>query len=192
MFDENTTGMPVERPSAMPMINGTSIPSMKPVKLSEEEAIEFFGNWNLVTVFTLLDIDGFVLNPLNVSQKLSLTKSDAENSIEILKSMSLIVETSEAGRYLASPLYFDDSLITSADLINLFIRFSQISLTKITSKDLFGLRFEVMSRKVIQKYHSELMDIMTRISTESKLENDCEVYASSFLFSKISKTKKVN
>jgi len=157
------------------------------VKLTEEEAIEFLSNWNLVATYTLLDIDGFILNPINVSQKMSVTKSEAEGLIETLKNMNLIQESS--GGYVSVPLYFDDSFVVSADLLNLYTKFSQLSVSKLTSKDIFSFRFDIMSRKVIQKYHADMTDLINRIANESKNETDCEVYASSFLFSKASKTK---
>ena len=162
----------------------------KNVKLSEEEAIEFLGNWNLSATYTLLDLEDFYLTPINVSQRLNILAGEAENLIETLKSMGLIEATEVEGKYNAVPLHFDDSFVASADLLSLYSKVSQKSLSRLTSKDIFSFRFEAMSKKVIQKYQAEINGLLVKIAEESKGKNDCELYATGFFFSKISRNRK--
>ncbi len=159
----------------------------KSIKLSEDEIIEILGNWNLVAAYTLLDIKDFELNATNISQRLNILKSDAENLIETLKNIGL-VEYLGPNNFKSVPMFIDDSFMTSSDLLNAFNRFTQNSMLKLTSKDLFSYRFEIMSKKILQKYQSEINNILTKVVEESKSENDCEVYGAGISFTRISRT----
>ncbi len=190
MFDENVSGLPSESMNAIRTDNQKSISLTRPVKLSEEEAIEFMSNWNLCVAYTLLEQNGFLFNEMNVAQKLNILVSEADHLIKTLINMKLIESTGELDRYTSQPMIFDDSFIASADCLNIFTKLSGIGHSKITSKDLFNSRFEILSHKVIQRYLPEFADLVSRMAEESKSEIDCEVYNSNLSFVKATRTRK--
>lgn len=159
------------------------------IKLSEEEALDFLSNWNLVVTYSLLDIEGLLLTPETVAQRLNILKPEAQNLIDTLKNMKLIESTEVENAYKSVPLFFDDSFMSSADILSLFLKNSQISLSKLNSTGVYGFRFEVLSRRVLQKYKVEMDNLILKMAEESKGESDREVYGSSISFTKITRTK---
>lgn len=160
------------------------------VKLSEEEAIEFLNDATLVSTYALLEIDDFRLTAVNLSQRLNISRAEAETAIEKLINLGLIEETGVKDKYISPVLCFDDPFITSSDLLSLFVKFSQTTLAKITSKDIFSYRYQAMSKKTIQKYQPEIEKLLSKIASESLAEADCEVYATGFSFTKATRARK--
>jgi hypothetical protein len=190
MFDENVSGAPGAGLNAGVIGAVRHVSLSRPVKLSEEEAIEFLSNWNLCVAYTLLEKDSFLFNAVNVAQKLNILVSEADHLIKTLINMKLIEPTAQLDKYTSQPMIFDDSFIASADCLNIFSKLSGAGHAKLTSKDLFNSRFEILSHKVIQRYLPEFADLVARMVEESKSEADCEVYNSNLSFIKATRTRK--
>lgn len=182
LFDNNSDG-PIEP-------TGSTINITKPVRLSEEEAIEFLSNHNLATAYTLVDIENFSMTAYNIGQRLNISKSEAETILEALINMGLIQQTGESGKYQGAPLYFDDAFVSSSDLMGIFMKFSNASMSKLTSKDVFCFRYEALSKQVLHKYHAEMDELIEKIAKESIGNSDCEVYAVGYSFTKLTRTRK--
>lgn len=192
MFNDNSapeTGRADQEsvPSSGSKIKELSTPA--PVTLSEEDAIDLIGNWNLMAAFALLDLPEFQFNTENVSKKLNLSMSEAQNVIDSLLRIGVIAQRDD-GCFVAAPLFISNSIVSSADLLSIFNRLSHVVSAKLTAKDSFGYQFESMSPKVIKKYLPEIYSVVRKIAEESKVENDCEVYAYGFSFTKASRSRK--
>jgi hypothetical protein len=189
MFDENSQSNLTDPRKEMQALGG-QIKTGYPANLSEEDMVELLGSWNLLTTFTLLDIPGFQLTPENVSSRLGQSLTEAENSIESLERLGVIRRKAETKEFESNPLFFTNAMVSSADLLNIFNRLSQISSIKLTSKDNFGCQFEVLSKKVIVRNLPDIFQLFAKMAQESKGEDDCEVYSCGFSFAKASRGRK--
>lgn len=147
------------------------------------------GNWNLAVAYALLDDNKFDFTVSNLAQRLNILKSDAEGIIECIKSMGL-VELNAENKLVSVPIKLDDSIIESSDLLSAYLKFSDKSISRIMTGDIFGFRFELMSKKIIQKYIPDLQAIISKMVEESKVEVSKEVYAVGYSFCKATQVKR--
>jgi glutaredoxin len=159
------------------------------VKLSEEETVELTGSWNMMAALTLVEIQGFVMNPENLKKKMNVSLDEASVIINSLSEMNLLQEQKD-GSHKVPELFFDESNIGMSDALNNSVKLKRQALDKLTSKDFFGVQFEAMSPKVINKYLYEIYGLVKKIAEESKSEADCEVYAVDYSFVKASGSRK--
>ena len=78
-----------------------------------------------------------------------------------------------------------------SDVLNNTLKLKKKAMDKTTSKDIFGLQFEVFSPQVLNKYCAEIYGLLQKISEESKGKPDCEVYSFDFAFTKVTGNRKV-
>ncbi len=171
--------------------NDTSTVSLtSSLGLTEEECIEFTSSWNLMAAYTLLDISGFVFNVDNIKMKMNVSSDEASVIIDTLNSMGLLGLDSQ-GKYIARPIYVDSANMPVSDVLNNTLKLKKKAMDKTTSKDIFGLQFEVFSPQVLNKYCAEIYGLLQKISEESKGKSDCEVYSFDFAFTKVTGNRKV-
>ena len=157
--------------------------------LSEEDALEVIGSWVLLGLYTLADMPDFKFTLENISQKLGISKSEAEKALDTLIRVGLFEKSEVADRYKANPLVIDDSVVPSADLLMTFNRLSAGMRPKLTSKDCFGHLIESINRKVILKNLPEIYSLISKLADESKGIAGNEVYSFEFSFTRLSRTK---
>lgn len=160
------------------------------VKLTEEETVEFTGSWAMMAAYTLMDVKGFVMNPENLRKRINVSLDEASVVIASLKEMGLLREQAD-GSYKTPSLFFDETNVGISDALNNSIKLKRQVIDRLTSKDSFGVQFECLSPKVINKHLFEIYDLIKKMAEESKMEDDCEVYAIDYSFVKASGSRKV-